>query len=110
MKNTELKDIFISFPRKNEDENLHNEWKLALGYDINEDISIKDPRVNAGHFYRDDVTRRGNSYYVNKKRVTTNKRHVARIVGNNSTEMPPIPSPCVQSVLVSLTEMILMTT
>jgi len=87
MKDTELKDVFISFPSKNVDENLYLEWKLALGYEISENIPFKDPRVNAGHFYRDDVTKRGSSFYVNKKRVTMNKRHVARIVGNNSTEI-----------------------
>ena len=99
MKNTELKDVFISFPSRSDHENLYDEWKLALGYAINDDIPFKDPRVNAGHFYRDDVSKRGNSYFVNKKRVTKNKRHVARIRGNNSTEMPPIPSQTITEVL-----------
>ena len=78
---------------------MYDEWKLALGYGINDNINLQRPRVCGSHFHNIDIIKRGNSFSVSRKNNSACTRNSARIRGNDSRKMPPIPSQTYDEVL-----------
>jgi hypothetical protein len=93
---TQYCNVFVTLPDASKNsflKNLCQEWKLALGYGIDEKIDLKRPVVCASHFADCDVIKYGEKgFTVSKTKLTKTTRNSARIVGNNSLDMPPIPS------------------
>ena len=83
--------VFVSFPKKETNSNLYNEWKVQLGYGDDENLPA-DPRVCAAHFIDEDVIPFKKTFTVKKSGLSKCRDNIALIDGNNSFTMPPLPS------------------